>query len=105
MNVENRNHVRKSIRKLNLSGIITTDQFEMLEAEETYYKNLYSLKQLNIDCQESSQFFDNTDIPKLTEDLRKLCEGKMSIEEFSEVLKTFEDNEVSGNDGLSADSV
>lgn len=77
----------------------------MLEAEETYYKNLYSLKQLNIDCQESSQFFDNADIPKLTEDLRKLCEGKMSIDEFSEVLKTFEDNEVSGNDGLSADSV
>ena len=34
------------------------------------------------------------------DDLRKLFEGKVSIEEVSGVLKTFEDNRVPGNDGL-----
>ena len=33
----------------------------------------------------------------------KLCEGKVSVEEVSEVLKTFEDNKVPGNDGLPAE--
>jgi len=76
LNLEKRNHIRKH-RKLNLSGVITTNPFEILEVEKTYYKNLYSSKQLNTDCQESSQFFDNPYIPKLTDDLRKLCEGKV----------------------------
>ena len=74
-----------------------------MEAEKTYYKNLYSSKQVNIDCQESSQFFDNPNIPKLTDDWKKLCEGKVSIEEVSEVLKTFKDNKVPGNDGRPAE--
>ena len=64
---------------------------------------MYSSKQVNIDCQESSRFFDNPNIPKLTDDWKKLCEGKVSIEEVSEVLKTFKDNKVPGNDGLPAE--
>jgi len=100
--LEKRNHVCKH-RKLNLSGVITTDPFQILKAEKTYYKNFYSAKKLNTDCQESSKFFDKPNIPKLTNDLRKLYEGKVSIEEVSEVLKTFEDNKVPGNDGLPAE--
>ena len=33
---------------------------------------------------------------------KKLCEGEVSIEEVSEALKTFKDNKVPGNDGLSS---
>ena len=36
LSLEKRNHIRKHIRKLNLSGVITTDPFEILEAEKTY---------------------------------------------------------------------
>ena len=103
LNLEKRSHIRKHIRKLNLSGVITTNPFEILEAEKTYYKNLYSSKQVNIDCQESSQCFDNPNIPKLTDDWKNLCEGKVSIEEVSEVLKTFKDYKVPGNDGPPAE--
>ena len=71
LNLEKRNHIRKHIRKLNLSGVITTDPFEILEAEKSYYKNLYSSKQLTTECQESSQFFDNPNIP-VGLDLRSL---------------------------------
>lgn len=55
-------------------------------------KSLHRSKQVDIDCQESSQFFDNRNIPKLTNELKNVCEGKVLIEEVTEVLK------VSGND-------
>ena len=39
LNLEKRNHVRKHIRKLRLSGVISTDPFEILDAERTFYEN------------------------------------------------------------------
>lgn len=103
LNLEKRYHICKH-RKLNLSGVITTDPYKILEAEKNYNKILYSSKQLDIDCEESSQFFDNPNIPKLTDEWKKLCEGKVLIEEVTEVLNTFKDK-VPGNDGLPADFI
>ena len=40
LNLEKRNHVRKHIRKLRLSGVISTDPFEILDAERAFYENL-----------------------------------------------------------------
>ena len=40
LNLEKRNHVRRHIRKLRLSGVISTDPFEILEAEHAFYENL-----------------------------------------------------------------
>ena len=64
------------------------------------YKYLYSSKTVNIDCHESSSFFVNPTIPKLSDDLKKICEGKVTNEEATEALKTFKENKVPGNDGL-----
>ena len=44
LNLEKRNHVRKHIRKLRLSGVISTDPFEILEAERAFYENLYKFR-------------------------------------------------------------
>jgi len=44
-NLEKRNHVKKHIRKLRLSGVITTDPFEILDAEKTFYESLYKSRQ------------------------------------------------------------
>ena len=41
LNLEKRNHVRKHIRKLRLDGVISTDPFEILDAERAFYENLY----------------------------------------------------------------
>ena len=41
LNLEKRNHIKKHIRKLRLSGVITTDPFEILDAGKTFYENLY----------------------------------------------------------------
>ena len=40
LNLEKRNHIRKHVRKLNLSGVIkllTTDPYKILEAEKHIY--------------------------------------------------------------------
>ena len=39
-NLEKRNHIKKHIQKLRLSGVITTDPFEVLDAVKTFYENL-----------------------------------------------------------------
>ena len=44
LNLERRNHVRKHIRKLRMSGVISTNSFEILEAEHAFYENLYKSK-------------------------------------------------------------
>jgi len=37
-NLEKRNHIRKHIRKLRLSGVITVDPFEILEGGKIFLK-------------------------------------------------------------------
>ena len=36
LNLEKRNHIRKHIRKLNMSGVITTDPYTILEGQKQY---------------------------------------------------------------------
>ena len=91
LSLEKRNHIRKHIRKLNLSGVITCDPYKIL------YKDLYTSKHPNLDCK---LFFENGNIPKLSEELYRVCEGKVSIEEITEVLSSCKDNKVPGIDGL-----
>ena len=39
--LEKRNHIKKHVRKLRLSGVITSDPFEILHAEKEFYESLY----------------------------------------------------------------
>ena len=38
---EKRSHIRKHIRKLRLSGVITVHPFEILEGAKNFFENLY----------------------------------------------------------------
>ena len=42
LNLEKRNNIKKHIRKLFVSGAISTDPFEILNAERRFYEKLYS---------------------------------------------------------------
>lgn len=83
-----------------MSGVITTDPFKILESLRNFYKDLYNSTKVNLDSPRSRLFFHNPNIPKITDDLRNLCEGEVTIEEATEVLNTFKQNKVTGNDGL-----
>ena len=41
LNLEKRNHIKKHIRKLHISGVINTDPFCILKEQEQFHKNLY----------------------------------------------------------------
>ena len=100
LSLEKRNHIRKHVRKLNLSGVITYYPYKILESGKNFYKDLYTSKHPNLNSDESKLFFENGNIPKLSEELYKLCEGKVTIEEITEVLSACKDNKVPGINGL-----
>ena len=62
-----------------MSGVIISDPYTILEGQKKYYKNLYSSKSVNPNRHVSSSFFDNPTIPKLSDDLKKICEGKVNL--------------------------
>ena len=86
LNLEKRNHVRKHIRKLRLSGVISTDQFEILEAERVFYENLYKSRRDGSEVNKPNFHFDNLPIPTLSNDSSYLGERLISIEECFKLL-------------------
>ena len=103
LSLEKRNHVRKHIRKLCLSGVITTDHKNILNASSEFYKSLYSSKRNEIQYDGSNSFLRNPNIPKLSEEQRASCEGRISKDECKKALETFEVGKTPGNDGIPAE--
>ena len=100
LNLEKRNSIRKHIRKLYLSGVLTTDPFKILDAQQHFYKHLYSSRKTNLNCQEAAGFLNESNIPKLTKELSDRCEGEIKIQECEEVLQSFATAKTPGNDGI-----
>ena len=90
------------MRKLNISGSIVTDPFNLLSEEKRFYQKLYSTsKDNNADnLQATELFLSNLNIPRLTEQQMLSCEGKISLEECAKVLESFQKNKAAGNDGI-----
>ena len=63
-----------------------------------FYSTLYSRN--NSRLSESSFLNDSAEIPKLSEELRSACEGKITQNECYSVLQSFQKNKTLGNDGL-----
>ena len=74
-----------------------------VEGAKTFYKNLYTSKRVDLNGEDSIGFFENENIPKLSEEFKEICEGRIRIDEITEVLKSFKDNKVPGIDGLPAE--
>ena len=64
-----------------MSGVITTDPFEILDAGKTFYDNLYKSKRNS--RQQSEQYFKFEDLPMptLSHEFRQSGEGAISLEE------------------------
>ena len=59
LNLENRNNIKKHIRKLFVSGAISTDPFEILNTERRFYEKLYSKQNTNVNSEEANFFLNN----------------------------------------------
>ena len=99
--LEKRNHVKKHIRKLLINDVITTVPLKILKEQERFYNNLYksSINGPNT-ASRSSSFLNSLNIPKLLEEQKALCEGKISSEECFRILDNFQNNKTPGNDGI-----
>lgn len=83
---------------INDQGIHISDQSKILQEQFTFYKNLYSNR--DIDSADDSFFIHNS---KLTQEQQDLCEGNLSYEECYMSLKGMENGKSPGSDGFTTD--
>ena len=101
LNLEKRNHVKKHMRGLKISGSTKTDPFNILSEQKHFYQDLYTSKNIRTDSMQTAEsFLSNLDIPRLTEEQKLSCEGKITPEECAAVLENFQNNKSPGNDGI-----
>ena len=100
LNLEKSNHIKKHIRKLYISGTISTDPFQIMDAQKLFYSKLYQRQQTNHNSAEAKRFLDNPSISKLSEEQWTSCEGKITIEECEGILGSFQMGKTPGNDGI-----
>ena len=56
LNVEKRNHIKKHICKLYISGTISTDPFQIMNAQKSFYSKPYERQQINQNSARLSAF-------------------------------------------------
>ena len=100
LNLEKRNHVRKHISKLYISGVISTDPISIMNAQKQFYTKLYSSSKTKLDTPDAAIFFENPNLSKLSSGASEKCEGKITIEECQNIIKAFQLGKTPGNDGL-----
>ena len=101
LNLEKRNHIKKHMRKLDINGSVTTDPSTILSEQKRFYQDLYASGHQGSDA--VMGFLDTLDIPKLSEEQKNACEGKICPMECKLILETFQDNKAPGNDGIPAE--
>ena len=82
LNLEKRNHIKKHMTKLNINGSVTTDPFNILSEQRRFYQELYTSRNENKDNSQTIEtFLKYLNIPKLSEEQKISCEGKITSEE------------------------
>ena len=101
LNLEKRNHIKKHMRKLTINESVTTDSFTILSEQKRFYQNLYkSGRNESDDRYAAKSFLNNLIVPKLSEEEKRSCEGKILLNECELILETFQNNKAPGNDGI-----
>ena len=76
----------------------------ILSELELFYSNLYKTKNDGESERKLSSFLDDlSGVPTLSEELRSICEGKITYNECFSVLQSFQKNKTPGNDGLTVE--
>lgn len=65
LNLEKQNNIKKHIRKLFVSGAISTDPFKILNTERQFYEKLYSKQNTNVNSEEANSFLNNPNLLRL----------------------------------------
>ena len=76
----------------------------ILSELELFYSNLFKTKNDGESERKLSSFLDDlSGVPKLSGELRSICEGKITYNECFSVLQSLQKNKTPGNDGLTVE--
>ena len=100
MNLEKRNYTKKTVQKLVVNDILLTRPEDILKAQQCFYQSLYTKEKNNSSRTELSNLLNGLQIPSLDEHLMQSCEGEITENECSDVLKSFQNGKSPGNDGI-----
>ena len=78
------------MRKLNINDSMTTDPLTIISEQKRFYQELYTSG--HGDDSAVKNFLTMLDIPKLTEEQKHTCEGKIIHKECELMLETFQNN-------------
>ena len=59
LNLEKRNNIKKRIRKLYIGGSISTNPFEIMDAQKRFYSKQYSRKPVDLNNEETKTFLES----------------------------------------------
>jgi len=82
-------------------GTLTTNPKKSMKEIENFYSDLYAANEEVVD--ENRPFLQRPETPKLTDEMKSACEGKLSVRECFDCLQSFENNKSPGNDGLTVE--
>ena len=102
LNLEKRHYKNGVISQLKIDDdkFVTSDK-DILNACESFYKNIYSSSVQRGDCKETQNiFFPKTNLNMLTPENKEKCEGLLTKEECLQALKDMSLNKTPGSDGL-----
>ena len=71
-----------------------------MNAQKQFYTKLYSSSKTKLDTPDAEIFFENPYLSRLSSEASEKCEGKITIEECQNIIKTFQLGKIPGNDGL-----
>ena len=100
--LEKTNHRKKHITSLIAdSGVKITDPKDILQEEKTFFKTIYTSKNMDPNLPEFNHFFEAD--KALPDTMAETCEGTISLEECANALKNMEINKTPGTDGLTVE--
>ena len=79
---------------------LNVDPLSIMNAQKQFYTKVYSSSKTKLDTSDAALFFENPNLSKLSNEASKKCEGKITMEECQNIIKTFQLGKTPGNDGL-----
>ena len=93
---------KKTIQHLEVDGENITEPSKILECLKGFFEKLYSSNDIN-DEDITIELANISSTPTVSEDLKNLCEGNITLEECWMALKEFKSNKSPGCDGLTSE--
>jgi len=104
-NLEKRNNARKTLSQVKLdNGERTSHRAKVNKQIETFFREIYTTKLASIPLSKQEKSFTNftedLELSKLTNEENELLEHDLSLEEIKNVLHSFEKNKTPGENGF-----